>query len=244
MNLTPDTLYSVALELDGGELMKMCSTNNETRRICTSERFNPIWTQKLLKEFNVRYQGNNAYMEYLQHAYLYKQSCWIATISSRKSTVSITKIFKNKSDAAAFLANEAMKYHWSNQDANKPKYFVYIAALNEGGEFKDKWNKYKLVRSDFETTAQESENYNNYNSSLTNLYNLLVSSGSLEDDQADFKRRFESMISAISEGGERRIDGENIWRNFEGEFGPLRGAGEIKNALLKIINMKNVYEEE
>ena len=236
MNLTPDTLYSVALNLDGGELMKMCSTNNETRRICTSEKFNPIWTQKLLKDFNVAYNGNNAYMEYLQHAYLYNQSYWVATISSRRSPTSITKIFKNKSDAAIFLANEAVKTQVNNRSTIKSKYSVFIAALNEGGYFEDKWNKYQLVRSTFETTPQESENYDNYNSILTSLYNLLVSSGALEEDEVDFKRRFENMISYVFEGGERRIDEEHIWGVFKDEFGSTKSK-EIKNAVIKIINL-------
>lgn len=263
MNLTSDTFYTVARNLDGGELMKMCSANNETRRICTSVKFNPIWAEKLLKDFNVKYQGSNAYMEYLQHAYLYKQSYWTATVFNKNDNAIVTsKIFKNNSDAVTFLANEAMKYHILNPEATQPKYITYLATIGQQGTFEDVWNKYEVNESEFETKPQETENYNNYMTKLKDLYNLLISfSGShqisenLEKDFEHFRMEFETIISEEHIEDDEDIEddddieddedyeGIKVWERFRDEILPSyidkkldkKKNNEIKTTLMKII---------
>jgi hypothetical protein len=258
MNLTPDTFYTVAQNLDGGELMKMCSVNNETRRICTSMKFNPIWTEKLMKEFNVKYQGNNAYMEYLQHAYLYRQTYWVATIFNKNDNVIVnSKIFKSNYDAAIFLANEAMKYRKRNPEVSHPKYLTYIATIAQQGSYEDMWNKYELTESDFETKPQKTENYNNYITQLKQLYNIVKSNKKTkqvenEKDFENFKEEFEIIISEENIENDDDYEGNDVWERFKDEILPSyavkkldkKDIDEIKISLKYILNLNIIENSE
>lgn len=254
-NLTPDTIYSVALVLDGSELMKMCSTDKETRRICTSEKFNPIWTSKLLKDFNVKYDGNNAYMEYLQHAYLYKQTYWVATVFNNNDNEIVTnKIFKNHSDAAVFLANEAMKYHKRNPHFNKTQYFIYLSVIKNQGKMEDNWNKYEISEGEFETKYQNTGNYNTYISTLKELYDLISHHSALNTDNEkefnNFREEFELIVSEqyTDDNDFGDEDKENVWERFKSEVLSSYIEGKvnknIKTAFMKILSIENVYEED
>lgn len=249
MNLTPDTFYSVALKLNGRELMKMCSANNETRRICSSEKFNPIWTEKLLKDFNVKYRGNNAYMEYLQHAYLYKQSYWVATVFNKNDNVIVTsKILRTHSDAAGFLADEAMKFYSRNPERRQLKYLSYIATIGQQGSMEDRWNKYEITESEFETKSEKSENYRNYMSALTYLYSLLSNGSQDEKDLEKFKtEEFETIVAEEDIEDDEYLG--NIWERFQEEILPSYEGNanlnikEIKAAVMKILSMENEEDE-
>lgn len=244
MNLTPDTFYSVALKLDGGELMKMCSTDNATRRICVSEKFNPVWIQKLKQDFNVDYSGNNAYMEYLQNAYLYKQKYWVATVFNKNDNEVVTaKIFKNRSDAALFLSNEAIKfyfilYHQRNPNFNQAKHFVYLSNLEESGLFEDRWNKYEIIKSKFETQSQNNKNYNNYISALKNLYDIINPVESFDE----FKSGFQTFISEEDDD----YDFESFMKALPPIYKKLRAnkMEQIEEAFRKIMNLKNIYPDQ
>ena len=112
MNLTPDALYSVALQMKGEDLVRMCSIDQRTMRICRSEKFNRIWIANLKDEFNIDYNGDNAYMEYLQNVYMFKQKYWIATIfNENDQLVEHAKIFRKHEAAIAFLVQEYNKFH-------------------------------------------------------------------------------------------------------------------------------------
>jgi hypothetical protein len=64
MDLTLDAKFVLATKLSGNDLIRLCATDTEMRRICNSKKFNPIWVSKLKEDYNVDYQGNDGYMEY------------------------------------------------------------------------------------------------------------------------------------------------------------------------------------
>lgn len=102
-DLTLDAKYVLAQQLSGEELVRLCSTNTNMRKICTTSKFNPIWIDKLKKEYNIDYTGTNAYTEYLYSTRFYKETYWVATYSVRNNIK--TKLFINREDAINNIAN-------------------------------------------------------------------------------------------------------------------------------------------
>jgi hypothetical protein len=106
MNLTPDTKYLVAEKLTGKELVRLCSTDKEMRRLCSSQKFNKLWQDKLKKDYKVMYEGENAYMEYLQNTYFYNKFYWIVTnIDEDNEQPADSVLFKEKKDAVNYIAD-------------------------------------------------------------------------------------------------------------------------------------------
>lgn len=107
-NLTPDTKYLLAEQLSGEDLVKFCSTNASMRQICSSSRYDQIWKDKLKKDFNMNYIGDNPYMMYLQHTYFYKETYWVA-IEREENIIIDTKLFRSWDEAVQYLFMKIMK---------------------------------------------------------------------------------------------------------------------------------------
>jgi hypothetical protein len=79
MELTSDTKYLVAEKLTGKELIKLCSSDPDMRRLFLQDKYNHLWQSKLKEEYNVDYEGVDGYMEYLQHTYFYNKKRYVAS---------------------------------------------------------------------------------------------------------------------------------------------------------------------
>ena len=113
--LTPDAKYALAEKLSGGELVRLCSTDRSLRKICQSSRYNTIWKQKLKEEFNVDYQGANAYMMYLHNIYFYGQTYWLVAGDT------IPALFRTRKEALNHMV-EVMPYSVPKTLAEIKKY--------------------------------------------------------------------------------------------------------------------------
>lgn len=195
---TPDTLYMIGSKLKGSEIIKMCSSDTETRRICMSQKFNPLWTRKLLEDFNVVYEGNNAYMEYLQYSYLYKKTYWVASIYERGDIIN-TKIFKNRKDGVLFLVNQILKdtTHYSHAEC--------FATISTFGEYENNFHnkKYSITVAMFSTENQETKDSILYEGTFRKIYDIITSGKEKDDipvngkkeDFEDFKIAVELIIA-------------------------------------------------
>lgn len=177
---TPDTLYTIGSKLRGSDIIKMCSSDTETRRICMSQKFNPLWTRKLLEDFNVVYEGNNAYMEYLQNSYLYKETYWVASIYERGDIIN-AKIFKNRKDGVLFLVNQILKdtTHYSHAEC--------FATINTFGEYENRDKKYSISIAMFSTENQETKDSILYEGTFRKIYDIITSGKSKKDIRVDEK---------------------------------------------------------
>jgi len=54
-------------DLSGKELINICMYNKEVRERCSSPEYNNTWIEKLRKDYNVEYFGDNAYKIYLKY---------------------------------------------------------------------------------------------------------------------------------------------------------------------------------
>lgn len=81
--LTKDAKYLLAKKLPSKDLVALCSTNTEMRQLCMSEKFNPIWLQRLKTEYNIDYKGNDGYREYMLNTYCFNRTYWAATFNNK-----------------------------------------------------------------------------------------------------------------------------------------------------------------
>ena len=56
--LNSDEKMSILMNLDGNEIVRVCSTSKNMGRICSDDRYSPLWKQKILQEFNEKYTGS------------------------------------------------------------------------------------------------------------------------------------------------------------------------------------------
>jgi hypothetical protein len=143
MELTPDTKYLVAQKLSGKDLVKLCSTDKEMRKLCSSDKYNKLWQEKLKEDYDVKYEGKNAYMEYLQNTYFYNKGYYIVTVVAYGYTES--ELFKKRKDAINWIASEI------NQQTEEIPFVVIRSSLDSDGEIilKDYGTTYYLTRSSF-----------------------------------------------------------------------------------------------
>lgn len=149
MNLTPDTLYTVALNLSGKELLNMCSVNRETRRICMSERFNPIWSKKLYEDYSIQYKGKDGYNKYLESTYFYHQKYWVATISYNREIIE-SALFRDRESGILFLVNK-IKIKRDTVDNLISMFLI----LNSNSSYEGYTHKYEIQETFSITNLQE-----------------------------------------------------------------------------------------
>ena len=56
--LNSDEKMSILMNLNGNEIIRVCSTSKSMGRICSDDRYSPLWKQKILQEFNEKYTGS------------------------------------------------------------------------------------------------------------------------------------------------------------------------------------------
>jgi hypothetical protein len=93
-NLNSDEKMSILMKLEGKEINKVCQVSKIMRKICTDERYNPLWRNKIKEEFNIVYTGSKAYDEF---KFLYRLK------NTEIHTVKITNEYDWGSDGKVML---------------------------------------------------------------------------------------------------------------------------------------------
>ena len=69
------------MNLNGNEIIRVCSTSKSMGRICSDDRYSPLWRQKILQEFNEKYTGSEkGYDRYKFLRMLYNTTFFIVNI--------------------------------------------------------------------------------------------------------------------------------------------------------------------
>lgn len=100
-DLTPDTRLELSKYLPGKELVKLCSVSKGFRNTCTSTKFNNLWRRKIKEDFNVNYNGKDAYNEYLRQSYCDSKTYWLVEIDNRQGNYSY--ILNSEEEAVDFV---------------------------------------------------------------------------------------------------------------------------------------------
>lgn len=159
--LTPDAKFELAKKLPTHDLLALCSTDTGMRQICISNRFSPIWSQRLKENYNIDYRGPNGYIEYLLMTYTMKNKYYAATIHNMYDSSDHTVILcRSREEGYAKLTQKLNSkemltnithpdYSWDRQ--NVP--YIYIReTLNETNSFQIGPYEVSLYESSFDLT--------------------------------------------------------------------------------------------
>lgn len=192
MDLTLNAKYVLATKLGGNDLIRLCATNTEMRKICNSEKFNPIWISKLKEDYNVDYLGKDGYMEYLQNTYFYKNHYYtvVYTDMDRNEVISV-ELFKNRNDAIADITTYVIEYP---SEMSYPIIKAKLETLNEVEIYPIKINLYE--GGTFKTKKQY--NYEErYENKLKELANMVYPNN--KEAHESFIFEFKEFVSDLSE---------------------------------------------
>lgn len=70
-NLNSDEKMKILINLQGHEIVKVCQTSKKMQLICSDERYNPLWKNKIKNEFNIDYNKEKAFKKYKELSILY-----------------------------------------------------------------------------------------------------------------------------------------------------------------------------
>ena len=62
--LNSDEKMSILMKLEGKEISRVCQSSKTLQKICTDERYNPLWRNKIKEEFNTDYKDTQVYDEF------------------------------------------------------------------------------------------------------------------------------------------------------------------------------------
>lgn len=174
--LTSDAKYVLATKLSGSELVKLCATNSEMRKLCTLQKYNSIWINKLKEDFNVDYMGKDAYMEYLQHSYLYKNDYWVVVYTNLYSgNEDETQIFKSRSEALT----QIYSFIKLNDLTNKMTYAAMKSCIEAHNTVVSNYTRISLLSSSIERCNETYEI--EYQKSIINFCSS-INNPELKDD--------------------------------------------------------------
>jgi hypothetical protein len=146
MNLTPDTKYLVGQKLSGKDLVNLCSTDREMRKICSSDKYNKLWQDKLKEDHDVNYEGKNAYMEYLQNTYFYKKK-YYTVIEETNGYTTHSFIFTEKKEGINWI------YHQLKIRSDPLSFPIVNGKLESDGEINCGIYKYYIMNSVFKKSS-------------------------------------------------------------------------------------------
>lgn len=72
--LPSDMKMELSKKLKGEDILNLSRTSKEMYKMCSSDRYDPLWQNKLKEEFNIQYRGKKSYNRYMQEASLYKRN--------------------------------------------------------------------------------------------------------------------------------------------------------------------------
>jgi hypothetical protein len=79
--LPSDMKMELAKNLKGEDILNLCKTSKEMNKICSSDRYNPLWKNKLKEEFDIHYRGKDSYNRYIRENELYQRDFYELTMN-------------------------------------------------------------------------------------------------------------------------------------------------------------------
>tara|TARA_R110002153_G_scaffold118507_3_gene263268 strand:+ start:314 stop:1036 length:723 start_codon:yes stop_codon:yes gene_type:complete len=104
-NLNSDEKTQILLNLTGNEIFKVGQTSKTMHKICVDPRYNRLWQQKILEEFQTVYSGP-AFQKYVELRTITSQTFYVVQYLNIDSIVSSdTDIFISREQAVDFIAD-------------------------------------------------------------------------------------------------------------------------------------------
>lgn len=126
-DLGSDATIEMMKHLPGKDILSVCQTSRKLHRICSGERYNRLWQQKLREELSMSYPGERAFDKYVELSKLYMREFYVVNYVNRHSEAE-SFIFENEENAIEFVIQHLNKY--GDEDVN---YFRVRSGLEYGG---------------------------------------------------------------------------------------------------------------
>ena len=159
-DLGSDATIEMMKHLPGKDILSVCQTSRKLHRICSGERYNRLWQQKLQEELNMSYPGERAFDKYVELSKLYVRTFYNVIQFSGYDSEADSYLFENKDDAIDFIIKRLIEMESSDLD------YFNVRNILETGENYDlddsswfKIEEIKLKRPGINLDVQR-DNYN------------------------------------------------------------------------------------
>ncbi len=194
-SMSLDMKYVLSTKLSGNELIKLCATSNEMRKICTLKRFNFLWQDKIKEDFNIIYKDSDSYNEYMRLTISYAKTYWnLLAIDEGEPRNSWSKLYDTKEKAISSFYNEYVEIEDMDDDKEYVLNYSTFRKLFDDEDDLIDWNVYKISILPIKFTKQPEYKYikqvdiDKMIDDFTKQINLS------EDDSEDFKGQMEEII--------------------------------------------------
>ena len=103
--LNSDEKIQIMLNLTGDEIIKVCQVSTSMQKICDELRYNSLWKQKILEEFQIQYTGIEGFKKYRELSKLYTMEFYLVTyINFDSPGASWSDIFLTRDQAVDYIA--------------------------------------------------------------------------------------------------------------------------------------------
>ena len=233
--LTSDAKFLLAKELPTKDLLSLCSTDSNMRRICISERFNPIWSQKLKEDYNIDYHGSNGYMEYMLNTYVLKQVYYAAIIYYTQG-LEIDYVFlcKTRDEGYNLLKEKLDEMYGDGTIDDSLSYLQIKMILQVSGEINIE-NRFKiwLQEATFGHSSEGNSHKETYDDRLEEIATLLFPND-LDRREKFIKYEFEETVQrAVAFYDD--FDVYDILDKLEKSFPNIRDNDDVPGLLIDIL---------
>jgi len=212
--LSADPKYLVAQELSGPDLVRLCATDQSMRQICATSKYNPIWIRLLKSDYNIDYNGNNGYMEYLQNTYFLNKPYYMIRFVFNESPddEADDPILCRSKDEAYNRIKKYVDLEKSNIITDK-SYIEIVKEIENNGYFKLQRNfsdiRIYLTEANFDTSPVE-DYKTRYQSGLESIAEIIYPTD--KEKREDFMNDFDDILDyVIDKNG--RIDIDDVIEN-------------------------------
>ena len=213
-NLNSDEKTQILLNLSGKEIFKVGQTSKTMHKICVDPRYNRLWQQKILEEFETVYSGPG-FRKYVELRNITSQTFYVVqyvNIDSVESSCS--EIFISRDQAVDYIADVlapnfnyfVVKTHFKKNNEIESECGDFFIINEQKVEIRD-------IRKEKEQYVEKLDKIKTFFSRITNgesgenLENLVESVEEALLRIYDFMMREDLDISEICEGQREEIDG-------------------------------------
>lgn len=102
--LNSDEKMVILMKLTGLEIIKICETSKIMQKVCTEERYNVLWQQKIWEEFEIKFNGDRGCKKYKELALLYRKTFYIVNcIDIEHAGDSFSTLFDTREKAENYI---------------------------------------------------------------------------------------------------------------------------------------------
>ncbi len=240
-NLTPDTTFEIARKLSGKDLIKLCNSSTNITIKCKSHKFYSIWKNNILKDFGIKYNETDGFLEYKRLLYLHSKNHWIINfIDCGDPSDSYTVLFQTYEDCINYI----VKFSEDHTLGLKYKYIENKLLQTNTIELL----VYNIYVEEISFTIPRTSYKNVYDKSVKKMVKMLVED--TEDEEEIIEQKIDEIDEIFSmlsyQNIENKITKEDIKDTIIGIYDDMFSNKKIKmivNFIYDQLYDHNLYAE-